>query len=88
MLIEMILDLLSALFLFSATSLLIMIFHKYFRGIKTPRFWIYIAAGFYLMTFYTFLTSTETSIALSMIRAVASMFMFVGVYELYKRFRK
>jgi len=83
----------SVFFLFLASILIVIILYNYFKGVQVPYFWIYFFVAFLLLTinniFLVVLPETDFYSMFSIsIKLMTNVFIFLGIYELYKRSRK
>ena len=86
-------DMLSIFFLFLASSLVAVILYNYFKGLEVPYFWIYFFVAFLLLTInnvlLVLLPNTEFNSTFSTsIKLITNIFIFLGIYQLYKRSKK
>ena len=86
-------EFLYVIFVYLSAVILIILIARYYRGMKTPIFWIYFLAGFFLLTVQNFfavsLQPTELNISfVSFVKLIASIMVFMGVFELYRTLRK
>jgi len=89
MIIEQLVDLISILSLLTASSLFFYILVKYYRGMKTPPFWIYVFAGFIFITFASILggaTFKFNDMILRIIRLAGHLLFLIGVIKLLKTY--
>ncbi len=87
---EQIIDSISIVSLFVASLLIIYVLVKYYRGMKTPPFWIYIAGGFLFLTFVSVLNTFSMKVdelALSVIRLAGHLLFLVGAVSLFRSYR-
>ena len=93
---ELIIDvftLASGIFLLATSMFLVVIFHKYFRGIKTPHFWIFFLSGFYLMMIQDLLGLYIRGVEFlpffnSGLKLAATVLIFLGTWELYQSVKR
>lgn len=83
-------DVVSMGFLLSASVLFTYILLKFYRGIKRPPFWIYIYAGYLLITLHGILISVPLEFdetIVSIVRLIGNLLMLIGVISLFRSFR-
>ena len=93
MILTYIFDMISIFFLFVASIMIIIILYNYFKGLQVPYFWIYFFVAFLLLMvnniLFVLLPETEFySMFRVSIKLIINIFIFLGIYELYKRSRK
>lgn len=84
-----IVDLFSVLSLLTASFLFFYILLKYYKGMKTPPFWIYVFAGFLFITFVNILGSTPfkvNELVLRSIRLIGHLLFLMGIIKLLKTY--
>ena len=86
-------NMISIFFLFIASAFICVILYNYFKGIDVPYFWIYFFVSFLLLTLNNvlmlILPDTQfNSIFQATIKFITNIFIFLGIYQLYKRSRK
>ncbi len=89
MAIEQIIDSISIISLFFASSLIIYVLAKYYKGMRTPPFWIYTAGGFLLITFVSVLDSFSMEVngtVLGVIKMVGHVLFLVGAMVLFRSY--
>jgi hypothetical protein len=79
--------------LLASSVLLVIVFSKYFKGMKTPPFWIFFLSGFYMLIIQelaiTYLGGTEFFLLLQgTLKLGANALIFLGVWHLYKQYKK
>lgn len=90
MILEQIIDSFSIMSLLTASFLFFYILIKYYKGMRTPPFWIYIFAGFLVITFVNILTTVWTMVGeliLRIIILIGYLLFLIGVVELFKSYR-
>ncbi len=84
-----IIDLISIISLFVASLLIFYVLAKYYRGMRTPPFWIYIAGGFILITLASVLTAASfkvDGIVLQTISMSGHLLFLVGAIALFRSY--
>lgn len=84
-----IIDSISIASLLVASMLIIYVLAKYYKGMKTPPFWIYIASGFLFLTFVSVLNTFSMNVdemVLSVINLVGHLLFLVGAVSLFKSY--
>ncbi len=84
-----IIDLISIGSLLVASLLIFYVLAKYYRGMRTPPFWIYIAGGFLFLTFAGVLTTIPLKVdelVLGMIRLIGHLLFLVGAIALFRSY--
>ncbi len=79
----------SIFFLIVGLLLLLAVLLKHFRGMKAPAHWVYFLGAFSLLAIssaYTNLFGGDVRMMDSIIRLVANLSIFMGSYEVFKRY--
>ena len=85
-----IIDLISVITFLAASAIFLYIIVKYYKGMKTPPFWIYVFAAFLLVTFVNvldFVPKMIDEMILKIIKAVGYLLFLVGVLELFRSYK-
>jgi magnesium-transporting ATPase (P-type) len=84
----MLIELVGFVFMSLSSILLVLIMFEYFRGLRTPTFWIYLVVAFYLsITSDLFSAAFEYPEITQMLKLASSVLIYLGISGAYQRMR-